>query len=190
MTRTVGMCVAVESSGGFGFQGTIPWNIPEDFDHFKNTVRNGVCISGKTTFMDMYNMSINGNGKLFKKCLINTTPHIIVSSSIRENADPNLINMMDACQVEHYLVNSVEAAVKLSKDLYPDQDAWFIGGRSIFDEGLNYCDKVLMTVIPASYTCDVWFPTAKLQRLYTPSLFKNLSSSLVPNIKVLEWTRK
>lgn len=190
MTRSVGMCVAVESSGGFGIQGTIPWDLPEDFQHFKNTVRDGICISGRTTFMDMYDMSIkNDTGKLYKNCLINTTPHIIVSTSIRENADLKFINMIDDCRVEHYLVNSVEAALKLSADLHPELDVWFIGGRSIFDQGLDYCDRVLTTIIPASYTCDVWFPTKKLQRMYTPRHYKDLPSELIPNMKVLEWIR-
>lgn len=186
-----GICVAVEADGGFGLNQTIPWDIPEEFQHFKDTVSDGMCVCGKTTFEDMYKLMINPKtGKLYKNCIFNKVQHIIVSSDTEFTCSDELRNMVNECTIKPIMVNSISAAIKTSEKLDNTKDIWFIGGKRIFHEALEYCDIVLMTVIPACYKCDTWFSTDKLRDMYVPTLEKHIHTSITPPLPVIKWERK
>jgi len=48
--------VGVDTEGGFGKDGKIPWFFPEDLKHFQRTTTPGVCIMGRRTYTDMFEM--------------------------------------------------------------------------------------------------------------------------------------
>jgi dihydrofolate reductase len=52
----VSIIVAVDSAGGFGKNGKIPWNVPEDMKHFREKTKDSVCIMGRRTYEDMLEM--------------------------------------------------------------------------------------------------------------------------------------
>ena len=65
--RPMSIIIAVDSDGGFGKDGKIPWNFPEDLKHFQKITKDGICIMGRNTYEDMYNMVIQRRKKKSKK---------------------------------------------------------------------------------------------------------------------------
>lgn len=47
--KTVTMVAAVAENGVIGLAGKIPWHLPEDFAHFKDTTSGHILILGRTT---------------------------------------------------------------------------------------------------------------------------------------------
>lgn len=190
-------CVAIDGDGGFGAQGTLPWAIPEEFAFYQDHVRDGICIMGGKSFNDLVHLSLSPKGGLYKKCLLRTTPHIIVSSSHELVYDQSIMTLIEAdrSQLDLYFVNTVEAAVKLAKGLRDagktDKNIHFIGGRRIYEEGLDYCDEVYTSILPAVYlNCDTFFPVEKLSRMFTPELHKTVPNQIHADIPVIKWVRK
>ncbi|HBP9854835.1 TPA: dihydrofolate reductase, partial [Escherichia coli] len=189
-------CVAIDSDGGFGAQGTLPWAIPEEFAFYQEHVRGGICIIGGRSFNDLVHLSLSPKGGLYKKCLLRTTPHIVVSSSHELVYDPSIMALIEADRrhLDLYFVNTVDAAVKLAKGLggmHANKDIHFIGGKRIYDAGLDYCDEVYTSILPAVYlNCDTFFPVEKLSRMFTPELYKTIPNQVHADIPVIKWTRK
>ena len=52
----IGAIFATDEAGGFGNQGKIPWNVPEDYQHFKDTTMGGKIVMGKATFRSLPNL--------------------------------------------------------------------------------------------------------------------------------------
>lgn len=49
----IGTVFATDENGGFGFQGKIPWHVPEDYAHFKRVTLGGKIVMGKDTFLSL-----------------------------------------------------------------------------------------------------------------------------------------
>ena len=58
---------AVDKTSGFGFEGKIPWNFPEDFKHFQDTTKGHVCVMGRHTYTDMLEIAKARGRKKIKK---------------------------------------------------------------------------------------------------------------------------
>lgn len=65
----IGAVFATDESQGFGNNGQIPWNVPEDYRHFKNVTLGGKIVMGKGTFESLPNLLVNRE-------------HIVVSSTL------------------------------------------------------------------------------------------------------------
>lgn len=55
------------------------------------------------------------------------------------------------------VVNSIEEAVK-EAEKYNDKEAYVIGGGSIYEQMLPYCDTAYVTYIDNSYSADTFIP--------------------------------
>jgi dihydrofolate reductase len=114
----IGIIAAVSSNGVIGVDNHLPFNYPEDLKHFKKMTRNSVVIMGRKTFESI------------GKPLLNRE-NVIISS--KQLSIPNT-----KC------FNSIKNAL----DQYLNKNIWFIGGASIYQEGLLYADEIHLTVTP------------------------------------------
>jgi dihydrofolate reductase len=50
-----------------------------------------------------------------------------------------------------------------------DKDLWFIGGRAIYQEAMNYADKIVLTIVPDDVQGDnlIYFPWINPLKFYT-----------------------
>lgn len=112
------MISAVSQNGVIGKDNKIPWHYPEDFKFFKKSTLNSIIIMGRKTFESI------GNKPLPKRRNI-----VITSSKIPD--------------VETFasLKNAI-ATVPLN------ELGWLIGGASIYQEGMNYADAIILTLVP------------------------------------------
>ena len=153
----IGIIAAVSSNGAIGINGKIPWNYPEDMRHFKQMTENSIVIMGRKTFESI--------GRPLPK-----RDNIVITRSNLENYT-----------VQTY--RSVSQAIYMENKKLAEnpKNIWFIGGASIYEEGLLYADKIYLTLVP-DYIDDknaIKFPWIN------PSIFK-LSEILSPNQTTLK----
>ena len=123
--------VAVYSDWGIGCGGTQPVVVAADRKHFREVTGTGAVIVGRKTLADF------PGGKPLKNRV-----NIVVT---RQNLE------IENAIVAHSAEEAAEIAAGYDK-------AYVIGGASIYDKMLPWCDKVHATVLDCAPESDVFFP--------------------------------
>ena len=121
--------VATDKRGGIGINNQLPWHLPEDLQHFKNTTSGFPIIMGRKTYDSI--------GRPLPK-----RRNIVISRNSEWN------------QAGVETVNSLQQAVHLLQGA----EAFVIGGAQIYSQALEYADRLIVTEIQAEYQCDAFFP--------------------------------
>lgn len=124
------LIVAMARNRTIGINNTLPWHLPEDLKHFKNLTMGHHIIMGRKTY-ESIGRPLPGR----------TT--VIVTR------DPGYA--MDGCLVAH----SLDEAVSLSAG---DDEAFFVGGSSLYEQALPLAERMYITEIQADYEGDAHFP--------------------------------
>lgn len=116
----IAMIAAVTKNGVIGVDGKLPFDYPEDMAHFRKSTIDSIVVMGRKT--------LEGISKPLPKrenCLVSSKawPYAGVEtfSSVKEVID----------------------AFKKDK-----RDIWLIGGAGIYEEGMKYADRILLTITP------------------------------------------
>jgi len=144
--------VAVDEMGGFGKNGKIPWDLPEDMEHFKETTKHSVCVMGRRSYDDMLAMRTKGKDVVADDFeLLPGRDCYIVSSN--EGLNPvGATRVSDIGQI-------------LQKYRTTNRDVFILGGRRLFIEALSYKPVIHMTIVKGdAYNCDVSFPIEVLSQ--------------------------
>ena len=122
--------VAYYQNWGIGFKGTQPLVIPEDRKHFQELTEGGTVIVGRRTLEDF------PNGKPLKnrKTIVMTHQDIEIEGAT--------------------VAHSAQEVMEMVKD---QPKVFVIGGASVYDALLPFCEKVYITKIYARPECDVFF---------------------------------
>jgi len=122
--------VAYYQNWGIGAKGTQPLVIPEDRKHFQELTEGGTVIVGRRTLEDF------PNGKPLKnrKTIVMTHQDIEIEGAT--------------------VAHSVKEVLEMVKD-HPN--VYVIGGASVYNELLSYCENVYITKIYARPECDAFF---------------------------------
>ncbi|MGE4353479.1 MAG: dihydrofolate reductase [Oscillospiraceae bacterium] len=123
--------VAVYSDWGIGCCGTQPVVVSEDRRHFRAITGNGAVIVGRKTLEDF------PGGKPLKGRV-----NIVITHQA--------INIPGAV-----VVHSFSEAAKKAREF---ENAFVIGGASVFNAMLPYCERVHATIIEAEPQSDTFFP--------------------------------
>lgn len=126
--------VAVDKNWSIGNQGQLLVSIPEDKKLFREETLGKVIVMGRKTLE-----SLPGKQPLYGR------------SNIVLTRNPGY-------KVKGALIcHSVEEVLKeLQK--YRSEDCFIIGGQSIYEEFLPYCDTAHVTYIDYTYSADTYFP--------------------------------
>lgn len=126
--------VAVDKNWAIGYQNKLLNSIPEDMKFFRETTTGKVVVMGRKTLESF------PNGRPLK----NRTNVVITRQKGYEV--PGAV-----------VVHSVEEAMDYLKD-FKSEDIYVIGGASIYEQMLPYCDVAHVTVMDYAYQADTWFP--------------------------------
>jgi dihydrofolate reductase len=129
MAKQLTLVVAMDAKRGIGIDNKLPWHLPEDLAHFKRVTLGQPIIMGRKTF-DSIGRPLPGRR------------NIVVTRNRDWHADG-----VDA-------VASLEEAIALAGDA----PASIIGGAQIFNEALEFADRMIVTHIEREYHCDTFFP--------------------------------
>ena len=115
-----------------GKDSKLPWDIPDELNHFRKITRHGVIIMGKNTY-DSIGFPLPAR------------PNIVVSRS----SGP-----IEGCEIARSVEEAVELAKKHQKDIF------IIGGAQIARAALekNIPDTMLLSFVRQEHTGDAHFP--------------------------------
>ena len=126
--------VAVDKNWAIGYQNKLLNSIPEDMKFFRETTTGKVVVMGRKTLESF------PNGRPLK----NRTNVVITRQKGYEV--PGAV-----------VVHSVDEAMDYLKN-FKSEDIYVIGGASIYEQMLPYCDVAHVTVMDYAYQAHTWFP--------------------------------
>jgi dihydrofolate reductase len=131
------LIVAFDDIGTIGYQGKIPWSLPDDLAWFKAQTIGHVVIMGKSTWYSLPVKPLPG-----RENIVLTHSYKYVSSGI-------------------WHLSSLDGAVSFARDKWPDKTIFIIGGASVYHQAMerNMVDEVLATVVHGVHTGDKFFNT-------------------------------
>ena len=139
------LIAAMDGKDGIGKNGTLPWNIPEDLQHFKEYTSGKVCVMGRKTW-----------DSLPVKPLLGRYNWVLTESG----GTKELIAMVDSndnfmCSAMDYLLDMIRY-----KGINTDE-LCIIGGASIYEQFLPHATHMVLTHIFGKHDCDTFFPEFK-----------------------------
>lgn len=133
--RPVWAVVAMGRHGEIGFEGDMPWHLPEDLRHFKELTLGHPVIMGRRTWLSIPRRPLPGRR------------NIVLTRSAQfsdEGAD---------------VMPSLEAAVAACD---ADEIPVIIGGGSVYKESMSMVTRIYVTRIDADFpNADTFFPEIK-----------------------------
>jgi dihydrofolate reductase len=137
------LIAAVARNGVIGMGNTIPWHLPEDFKHFKETTQGHSVIMGAKTWDSLPSR-------------FRPLPHrnnIVVSRTrapvtlAEEGAD---------------WVSSIELAIKAAQWANDHDEIFVIGGSSMYAQTIDIADRLLISEVDLSPEGDAFFPQVNI----------------------------
>lgn len=130
MTHTLSHVVAMDRNRVIGYQGDLPWHLPNDLKWFKR------CTVGKPIVMGRKTWESIGRALPDR--------HNIVLTRQEGYEAPGAD-----------VVRSLEMAMAVAGDA---PEIMVIGGGVLFAETVSLAERIYLTVIDAEYDGDTWFP--------------------------------
>lgn len=125
----ISMIAACDKNRLIGADGKMPWHIPEDLKRFKDLTTGNAVIMGFDTFKS-----------LGFKPLPNRV-NIVLSSRFKDGVYED-----DG----YYVAASIPLALAYLRNRGMEE-AFFIGGQKVFEEGLQYADTIYLTKIAFAF---------------------------------------
>lgn len=138
--------VAVDNNWGIGYNGELLEHIPEDMKYFRELTEGNVVIMGRKTWESLPTKPLPNRDNL------------IISSTLYLN-----FSEYEGYRVSTSSIKWVEFYLTLLKVGYAvlnnNKDIFIIGGGSIYEQLLPYCDTVYLTRICKDHkNVDTYFP--------------------------------
>lgn len=134
MTEII-LIAAVAQNGVIGKDGSLPWDLPEDHEHFRATTEGHPVIMGRRTWEDIEE-GLGGP--------LPGRTNIVVSHEDLEVPE-EVIN-----------VHGIEEAIEVAGDM--DEQIFVIGGASIYEQFLEHADAMILSELHDAYEGDTRFP--------------------------------
>ncbi len=125
----------------------LPWRLPAELQYFRDTVRGHPVIMGRKTFEAV--------GKPFPRCL-----NIVLSRS-----QVSFAGCRHASTMRSALKSATEGNSQIGLD-----EVFVIGGAKVYEEALEFSDRLYRTIVEAEIEGDTFFP------IYDESSWKCISS--------------
>jgi glycine hydroxymethyltransferase len=122
--------VAMDPNRVIGNQGRLPWNLPEDLQHFKQATQEKTVIMGRKTFQSIGRPLPN-------------RVNIVMSSTLQPQ---------EGVVVCKSMVEALEKAKQQGKDIF------VIGGSRVYEAALPLADQLIISHVKQSYEGDTLFP--------------------------------
>lgn len=123
--------VAFDQEKVIGYQGWMPWNLPEDLKHFKEVTDGHKLLMGSTTF------------KGLKKPLPNRTTYVLSSKKIEESD-------------KVVWVENLDSFIKKYQD--SDEVVFVCGGASVYKQLLPHTKEMIISEVFGKHKSDTYFP--------------------------------
>lgn len=123
--------VAIDENNAIGKDNDLLCHLPNDLKHFKTVTEGHPVIMGRKTFESL------------PKGALPNRRNIVIT----RNKDLQF----ERCE----MVSSIQEAIDLCAD---ESEVFFIGGGTIYNEAINFADKLYLTRIHHQFEADTFFP--------------------------------
>lgn len=130
------LIAAVAANGVIGRDGSLPWHLPADLAHFKQTTMDHPVIMGRVAFEDILDH--------IGEPLPGRTNIVLTRSA--PDLPPGVI-----------VANDIESAIDAAVGTGAER-AFVAGGRTVYDAMLSRADRMILTELAGAYDGDVTFP--------------------------------
>lgn len=130
------LIAAAATNNALGKNNKLLWHLSDDFKHFKTLTSGHYIIMGRKTF------------ESFPKPLPNRT-HIIITRQKKYKAENCIV------------VNSLESALQKAPK---NQDVYIIGGAEIYNQSIEFANKIELTRVNHTFEADAFFPEIDLNK--------------------------
>lgn len=130
----ISIIAAMSTNRVIGKSNALPWSLPAELKHLRETTRGHHFIIGRKTFEAI------GSKPLPKRTVI------VVSSTLQMENSADIL-----------IARSLSDALELAKK-NGDDEPFIGGGTKIFEEGLEVADKLYLTTVNATLEGDTYFP--------------------------------
>jgi len=135
----VSIIAALAKNRIIGKQGKMPWHLPEDMAHFKNTTMGHSIIMGRKTF-DSLGKPLPGRKNI-----------VITHNTSRK-------------QEGAQTANSLEQALSFCQN---EKEVFIIGGAEIYTQAYSRADRLIFTFIEEDFEGDTFFPDFPFEKDFT-----------------------
>ena len=125
--------VNVDINFGIGKNNQLLIHIPDDLKYFKKQTLNKVVVMGKNTFLSLPNQQ-----------------------PLKDRVNIILTSQKDFLVTDAIVVHNLEQLFTILKD-YDNDDIYVIGGASIYEQLLPFCDQILITKTYFDFKADRFF---------------------------------
>lgn len=132
------LIAAVAENNCIGIKNKIPWNIPEDFQYFKQTTLGKTCVMGQATYESIL-------GYLGKPLPGRQNVVVTLDKNYQAPEGVRVFNNLD------------DVFTKLK-----DEDVFICGGASIYRQTIDRVDTLYITRVHQIVDGDVFFPEIDL----------------------------
>lgn len=141
------LIAAVSVDGVIGIDNEIPWRIPEDFKHFRNTTMGNMLLVGYNTYKTLPAKAFEGRYYM-----------VVTGGNPIEDVSPDI-----------YHFHELDTILHLLRDEKTDIEKVFVaGGAMVYDSMIEQCDECIITwvnkVVPEG---NKRFPIDKLFDIFT-----------------------
>jgi dihydrofolate reductase len=141
MTKIIAIA-AVAVDGTIGIDNNIPWRIPEDFKHFRETTMGSCLIVGRITYETLPEKAFEGR------------VYLVLSNG----------KLIEDGRKDVYWFSDVENLMSYLKT-HDIEKVFVAGGASIYDLMIDYCDEAIITWVDKTFTDgNKKFPVLKLAK--------------------------
>ena len=141
MSTKISLCAIVAMDDGriIGFEGALPWHIPEDLAYFKELTSGHVVVMGRKTWESLPT----------KFRPLPNRKNIVVSRTPEKLGLPD--GVLGACSPEH--------ALKLARETCAeDAKVWIIGGADLYRQLIPQCEELYLTKVTGHHRGDASLP--------------------------------
>lgn len=126
--------VAVDSNWGIGYKNQLLFKIKDDLQRFKEITKDSIVVMGRETFESL--------GEPLSNRL-----NIVLSTKPQKYEFDNVI-----------VVNSVSQLISMLKFVDMYRQIYVIGGQSVYEQLLPYCEYIYVTKVKKEFKADKFFP--------------------------------
>ena len=151
----INLIVATSINNVIGQENTLPWKLSSDLKRFRELTTNNVVIMGRKTFDSI--------GKFLPNRI-----NMILTSRAKDDLFGGYIHLIES-PTEYmtskepptaFFNTTLEEALSVSKQLFPDKEIFIIGGGQIYKEALDkkIVDRIYLTRVFTKVEGDTFFP--------------------------------
>ena len=146
--------VAMAKNRVIGVNNDLPWNLPDDLNHFKQYTLNKPIVMGRKTFESI--------GK--------PLPHrinIVISRSLSE---------IEGVYVFSEVEDGIAFANQYNEEHQLEDEVIIIGGAQIFNETLPMMNRLVLTQVDCEIAGDVFYPEIDMHNFSRKNVSRHLNN--------------